>query len=258
MASNESSAELNFKSLILTIKKRKITFISIILTLTILSVIVSYLIPKSYKAVATFELGYFHNGAVQTYIADSSVMKEKIKSVLISETGTGVISSAEEFLQTPGLIRVTSVKNSVDDAVSGIKEAFKIFYEMHIDLMDAASSSNTMEKQIQALVYDQYQRKETLSKAQLQDTILDALIKVTNQIGMKYAAKSFAESGETEKELGGFSPPKIVGKIEAIPYPVSPNKRAIVSLTFIVSIFLSLMYIFFSEYLRKILKEENI
>jgi len=257
MASNESSAELNFKSLILTIKKRKITFISIILTLTILSVIVSYLIPKSYKAAATFEIGYFHNGTVQTYVADPSVMKEKMKSVLIPEDGTGAISSVEDFLQTPGLIRVVSMKNSVDEAVSGIEDAFKTFYQMHVDLMEAASDYSMFEKQIRAIVYDQYKRDKKMSKEDINDVVLNAIIEVTNQIGMKHAASNFIEGKSTAEELGGFSPPKIVGKIEALPYPVSPNKRVIVSLTFIVSIFLSLMYVFFSEFLKEVLREEK-
>jgi len=258
MINNESTSESNFYKFINLIVDRKRTIFSFVIILTTLSVIVSLIYPKTYRATATFEIGYFHNGITQNYISDSRNMQERLRAMLIHEGEYGPIKDILlPVNKANGVLFIVSEEGSVEEAVSGIEDAFKTFYQMHVDLMEAASDYSMFEKQIRAIVYDQYKRDKKMSKEDINDVVLNAIIEVTNQIGMKHAASNFIEGKSTAEELGGFSPPKIVGKIEALPYPVSPNKRVIVSLTFIVSIFLSLMYVFFSEFLKEVLREEK-
>jgi len=294
MASNESSAELNLKSFIYTINSRKKSVISIILTLTILSVIVSYSIPKTYRATATFEMGYFFTGT-QSYISDSKSIREKLKSYLVVEGGFGPIKDIQlPINKAPGILYVISESDSTEVAVSAIEDAFDLFSQMNYDFINAIAQSNTVEEQIRTIVLDQFNRKEKLivdkidkilikigteltgeesikdilyeqsnlnevvTRIELDNLIKDAILLLSKQLGMKVSSNKSVNSPDQESDDSGFIPPRIVGNINLLPYPVSPNKRAIVSLTFIVSIFLSLMYVFLSEYLRKILKEENI
>ena len=294
MASNESSAELNLKSFIYTINSRKKSVISIILTLTILSVIVSYSIPKTYRATATFEMGYFFTGT-QNYISDSKTMREKLRSILVVEGGFGPIKDIQlPVNKAPAILYVISESDSTEVAVSAIEDAFDLFSQMNYDFINAIAQSNTVEEQIRTIVLDQFNRKEKLivdkidkilikigteltgeesikdilyeqsnlnevvTRIELDNLIKDAILLLSKQLGMKVSSNKSVNSPDQESDDSGFIPPRIVGNINLLPYPVSPNKRAIVSLTFIVSIFLSLMYVFLSEYLRKILKEENI
>jgi len=293
MASNESNAEFNLKSFIQTINSRKKSVISIILTLTILSVIVSYSIPKTYRATATFEMGYFFTGT-QNYISDSKTMREKLRSILVVEGGFGPIKDIQlPVNKAPGILYVISESDSTEVAVSAIEDAFDLFSQMNYDFINAIAQSNTVEEQIRTIVLDQFNRKEKLivdkidkilikigteltgeesikdilyeqsnlnevvTRIELDNLIKDAILLLSKQLGMKVSSNKSVNSPDQESDDSGFIPPRIVGNINILPYPISPNKRAIVSLTFITSIFLSLMYVFSSEYLRKILKEEK-
>jgi len=297
MINNESTSESNFYKFINLIVDRKRTIFSFVIILTTLSVIVSLIYPKTYRATATFEIGYFHNGITQNYISDSRNMQERLRAMLIHEGEYGPIKDILlPVNKANGVLFIVSEEGSVEEAVSGIEDAFDIFNQMNTDSIKAIEKSKTLEEQIKTIVYSQYHRQEKINKRKLNEIVTDAILKVkvtlglqnspdeqikaivfdqyksqdlltkesldgmirdailsiTTQLGIRTSSENIADSNAEESGNNGFIPPRIIGKIHVVPYPISPNKTAIVVLTFIVSIFLSVMYVLLTNFLVSI------
>jgi len=290
MINNESKSESNFYNFINLIFDRKGTIFFFILILTTLSVIVSLILPKTYRASATFEMGYFHTGT-QTYISDSKIVQEKLRSILIPEGGYGPIKDIRiPINRAPGILSIVSEEGSVEEAVSAIEDAFDLFVQMNNDFIEAIAKSNTVEQQIKAIVYDQFNRREQetsekidetifrltsqlpsgekikpdlfeqtrirelITKETLDNIIMDAILRLNTQLGIKISSIKSVDSNAKDPENSGFIAPRIVGKINVVPYPISPNKTSIVVLTFIASIFLSVMYVLLTNFLASMKK----